>query len=130
MNGTAVQNKISRALGRVKASAQSVYLRTVSASGGNNLLGIGVTRSKSDTLVDPTPAVRQVSSGEIATSGGLYQPGDYRFVFAGSIPRETLRNCQIVYGTQVLQVMRIDESVLDGVVVAWTVMARSVEAGE
>ena len=129
-SGAAIQSRVARALRTVRASAYPVSLRRTVTTGGNTLLGIGVQRATVDTEMDPPPAVRQVTAEEVATSGGLYQAGDYRFICAGSISREALRNSHLLYGDQVLRIVRMDESVIDGTVVSWTVTARTMDSGE
>lgn len=100
-------------------------LRTVAPIIGDDVLRIGYTADVVDMPVTPPPAVRQVTAAEIQTSGGLLQPGDYRFIFAGSIDQNTLKHGQILYGEDVLQVVRIEPSVYQEVVVAVRVIART-----
>lgn len=125
--GTAIRAKIANALGRVQATPFEVKLRSVVRTGGNALLGIGETATATDVVVSPQPSVRQMTSEEIASSGGLLQAGDYRFVFSGDLERSTLATHQIVYGDKLLSITRVRESVLFGTVVAWIVTARSTE---
>lgn len=129
-SGASVRDRVRSALTRVRASDRDVYLRTESVVAGNSLLGIGVEVEAADTLIETPPVARQVTFDEVQTSGGLYQPGDYRFVFDGSVDEHALLTSLIVYGDEVLQVVRVDRSVFGGVVVAWRVTARSRKPGE
>jgi hypothetical protein len=127
MNGAALQAKIAKALAKLGATHKTVYLRTVSVTGGNSVLGIGQTKSNSDTELDPQPAVTMVDSWEIANSGGLLQLGDYKFTMAGTVEEATLRGSLVVYGEDVLKVISYKPSVINGTVVAWEVLARTVK---
>jgi len=124
-SGLAIQSRIERALAQVQATERPVALRTVAPIIGDDVLRIGYTADVVDTPVVPPPAVRQVTAAEIQTSGGLLQPGDYRFIFAGSIDRDKLKHGQVLYGEDVLQVVRVDPSVYQGIVVAVKVIART-----
>jgi hypothetical protein len=129
-NGMSIQSRIARALGTVRASAFPVIMRKTASVSGNTLLGIGVETQFVDILIEPSPSVRRVTADEVATSGGFYQPGDYVLICPGSIPRDQWRNSLLLYGDEILQIKRVDESVIDGTVVAWTVTARSIKSGD
>ena len=124
-SGLAIQSRIERALAQVHATERPVAIRTVAPVMGDDVLRIGYIADVVDTPVVPPPAVRQVTAAEIQTSAGLLQPGDYRFIFAGSIDRDTLKHGQVLYGEDVLQVVRVDPSVYQGIVVAVKVIART-----
>ena len=124
-SGLAIQSRIERALAQVRATERPVAIRTVAPVMGDDVLRIGYIADVVDTPVVPPPAVRQVTAAEIQTSAGLLQPGDYRFIFAGSIDRDTLKHGQVLYGEDVLQVVRVDPSVYQGIVVAVKVIART-----
>jgi hypothetical protein len=127
MDGTALQAKIAKTLKKLGATHKTVYLRTVSVSGGNTVLGLGQTKSNSDTELDPQPAVTLVDAWDIANSGGLLLLGDYKLTLAGTVEEATLRGSLIVYGEDVLKMISYKPSVLDGTVVAWEVVARAVK---
>jgi hypothetical protein len=126
-SGLAVRAKIRSALRKLSATSRPVYFRTRTVTGGNQLLGIGSTVTVSDALVDPQPAVELLSAEQIAASGGLYQAGDYGLVFDGSIAESTFQTKQLVYGSDVLAIVRYEPAVINGTVVAWTITARSVK---
>lgn len=129
-SGASIQARVSRVLSLAKASAYPVILRKTVIVGGNSLLGVDLETHVVDIAIDPPPVVRRLTADEVATSGGLYQPGDYRLVCPGTISRDTWRNSLLLYGDQILQIKRVDESVIDGTVVAWQVTARSLQAGD
>lgn len=127
--GKALQNRVGALLKRLNATSRVVKLRNVTTSGGNTVLGIGGTVTTTDTVADPQPAVELLDADVISNSNGLYQVGDYRFFFSGAIPEATLRNRLIVYGDEILKVIRFDPVSLGGVVVVWEVTARTIKAG-
>jgi len=124
-SGVAIQARIEKALAQVQATERPVAIRTVAPIMGDDVLRIGYTADVVDRPVVPPPAVRQVTAAEIQTSGGLLQPGDYRFIFGGSVDRDTLKHGQLLYGDDVLQIVRIDPSVYQGIAVAVRVIART-----
>ena len=124
-SGLAIQSRIERALAQVQATERPVAIRTVAPIVGDDVLRIGYTADVVDMPVTPPPAVRQVTADEIQTSGGLLQPGDYRFIFGGSTDQDKLKHGQLLYGEDVLQIVRIEPSVYQGIVVALKVTART-----
>jgi hypothetical protein len=129
-SGSSLRRKVATTLARVQASAYPVYLRQVTFTGGDSLLGVGQTTTVTDTLVDPMPAVDLLPTSLVVTSGGLYQAGDYRITFAATVIEEaTLRNSLIRYGDHILRIVRIDPVAFGGMVVAWEVIARTAQPG-
>lgn len=126
-DGLSIQSKISKVLTRLSPTSRVVYLRSVTASGGNSLLGLGQSVTSSDTAADPQPAVELINASEIAVSGNFYQMGDYKFIFAGSIEESTWQTSLIIYGTEVLKIVKYDPQVIYGTVAAWEVVARAVK---
>lgn len=124
--GTAFQAKVAALLTKLNATAKVVKFRNITRAGGSAVLGLGGTVTITDTVVDPQPAVRVLDTEAVAASGGILQPGDYELIFAGTIPEATLRNRQVLYGDDVLKVLEISPAAIDGIVVAWTVLARTV----
>jgi hypothetical protein len=126
-SGSSIQSKISKTLERLNATSRLVYLRSVSSSGGNSLLGLGQSVSSSDTLAEPQPAVDLMTTHEIAVSGNFFQMGDYKMIFAGTIEESTWQTNLIVYGEEVLKIVRYDPQTIYGTVAAWEVVARAVK---
>jgi hypothetical protein len=127
VNGSVVQSKIAKVLKRLGATSRVVQFRSMTATGGNATLGLGRTVTSADTPVDPQPAVELVKLEEIAGGGSLLQLGDYRITFAGSVPESTLTSSEILYGTDILKVVSYEPVPLNGVIVCWRVIARTVK---
>jgi hypothetical protein len=128
-SGLALRNKVAQVMKRLHATSRVVKLRVASASGGNDLLGLGQSQTVQDTVVDPQPTVNLLTADDIATSGGVYILGDYQFLFTGSIAESTLRKSHILYGDEVLRIVELEAIAMGGVVVAWRVVARSLKSG-
>lgn len=128
MTGLQLQAKVAKALAKVNATSRQVSLRTVTTTGGNAVLGVGQTVTNLDTVMDPQPAVEQIKVDDVASSGGLLQFGDYRITLSGTYDEATLRNCELLYGTDVLKIIDLNPAVYGGVVAAWQVVARAVKA--
>lgn len=128
-SGASLQSKIASVLGTLQATSKTVRFRTVSRTGGNAVLGIGGSVATTDVDIDPQPSVEYVKVEDIATSGGKLMAGDLRMVFAGDIPESRWRETQILYGTEVLKVVRYDPVPFKGVVAAWVVIARTLTPG-
>ncbi len=126
-SATQIRSKVKSILARFQATSRVVKFRQVTVTGGNTLLGIGGTRTVTDTLCDPQPVIEVISGEEIAGSGGLLQPGDFRILFDGTVPEATLRNRQLLYGDEVLDIVRPIPVPLGGIAVAWQVIARTVK---
>lgn len=128
-NGKSLQTRIGSLLGRLGATSRPVSLRTVAKTGGNALLGIGGTTTTTDTLCDPQPTLELLDATIVGNSGGLYQLGDYSLMFSGSVSEATIRTSLIVYGDEVLKIIKMDPVAMNGVVVVWQVTARSIKPG-
>lgn len=129
-SGSSLRQKVATTLRRVNATAYPVYLRQVTLTGGDPLLGVGQTTTVEETLVDPPPAVDLLPTDMVVTSGGLYQTGDYRMTFAAtSLEESTLRNSLIRYGDHLLKIVKIDPVAFGGMVVAWEIIARTAQPG-
>lgn len=126
--GIGFRDKIKSILGQLQATPRIVSLRDVTVTGGNTRLGLGGTRTVTDTVVDPQPAAQKLGASEVANIGGLAEPGDWWFIFDGTIAEATLRNRQIVFGDEVLHIVQIDPYAFKGVVVGWSVIARTITA--
>jgi hypothetical protein len=127
--GSNLQKKVSALLKRLDASARVVSLRQVTTTGGNTLLGIGGRVTTTDTVCDPQPVVTLLDADIVAHSGGIYQVGDYELMFAGDIPEATLKSRLIVYGDEVLKIVKMDPVAMNGIVAVWKVTARTVKSG-
>jgi len=118
-------------MARLNATGRTVSLREVTTTGGNARLGVGGVTTVSDTVMVPTPVVEVLDAAQVANSGGILSIGDYRITIAGSAVEDefVLRNRQIVYGDEVLQVRGVTPSVIFGVVAAYQVIARAITPG-
>lgn len=126
--GSQLRSKISAKLATLNATPRVVKFRQQTRNGGNTRLGIGGTVSTVDTLASPQPAAQLITSEDIASPSSLLQPGDWEFIFAGTITEDTLRSQQILFGdTEVLNIVQIEPYPLNGVVVAWRVIARTAQ---
>lgn len=123
--GSQIKAKIQAKLTALNATPRVVSFRQMTRTGGNTRLGIGGTVAYADTVSDPQPAAELVRAEDIAGSGGLLQPGDWSFTFSGAIPEETLRTSSLLFGTEVLNIVQISPYALNGIVVAWGVIART-----
>lgn len=128
-SGASLQTKIKNLLAKLDASGRVVSFRQVSTSGGSSLLGVGQTTLNIDTVCSPQPAVQLLRADEVAVSGGVYQMGDYRLTFDGTVPETTFRTSLIVYGDEVLKPVTWTPSAIYGVAIAWQVIARSIKTG-
>jgi hypothetical protein len=127
-SGTKLRATIAAKLAGLSATPRVVQFRQQTRTGGNSRLGIGGSVSVTDTLADPQPAVQMVKSTDILASGSnLIQPGDWEFLFAGTLPEATIRQSQILFGdTEVLNIVHYEPYALNNLVVAWRVIGRTV----
>lgn len=129
-SGAALRAKVEKSLRKAEATHRVVKFRRVTRTGGNPILGIGGTIGTELVEVNPQPAVEQLDAEHIATSGGRYQFGDYKFTFGGSVSESILRTHQILYGDEVLQIVQHEPAgVMQKTVIAWTVIARTLKQG-
>lgn len=129
-SGSALRAKVEKALAKAGGTHRTVQFRRVKRVGGNPTLGVGGTVTTEIVPVVPQPAVEELDGDAINTSGGLYKFGDQRFTFSGNLSESLLKTHQILYGDEVLQIVRYKpEGVVGGVVIAWQVVARTVKAG-
>ncbi len=127
-SGTQLRSKIAAKLSALQATPRVVKFRQETRTGGNPRLGIGGTVTTTDTLADPQPAAQMVAAEQLANATSLIQPGDWEFVFAGTTSEDTLRTQQILFGdTEVLNIVQYEPYALNGIVVAWRVIARTVQ---
>jgi hypothetical protein len=127
--GTAAQAQLARALKKLNATHKVVRFRLVTQSDGNTLLGLPGTTTTTDTDIDPQPVVEMLKPEEIETSRGLFMMGDYKLLFAGSVDETLLRTRLLLLGTDVLRIIRYyPAGTLNGVVLAWEVIARVAQA--
>lgn len=128
--GSGLQQRVTAILTRLQTIRYPVVLRLTTRTGGDPDLGLGGTTVVEDTVVNPPPSVEMVPTDLVVTSGGLYQPGDYKFTFSGSVPEDLLRKAAIVYGEETMRITQMEPMVFGGTVVAWEVFARTVAPGE
>src|ERR1044072_3727281 len=98
-SGAQLRTKIAAKLSAIQACPRTVKFRQETRTGGNPRLGIGGTVEVTDTLADPQPAAQMLTAEEIAGTGGLLMPGDWEFVFAGTISEDTARTPHLPFGT-------------------------------
>lgn len=128
-SGASLQAKAAAVLAKVNATDRVISLRTTTTTSGNATLGINVGVSYADQVLDPQPAIEQLTAVEVVASGGQYQLGDYRLTISGAIDEATLRTSTILYGDEVLKIYDSTPQTFQGVVVVWVVLARSVKPG-
>lgn len=126
--GAQIQAKIKAVLSKLKATPRTVQFRSISQSGGNTRLGIGGTSTVTLAPISPQPAAELVKAEEITGSGGLLQPGDWRFIFSGDTSETDLRTKQLLFGTEVLNIVQVTPYAIGGMIVGWEVIARTVQA--
>lgn len=132
-----LQQSIDGALRLVKGlnPLRLVYKRTSVATGGDSLLGIGVSSASSDVLLTPQPAYSQLNdmASVLSSSNRVLEATDYQFILSGSSVAVTdLENrtmCLVFKGPgtviEVLDIIGYDPSEYQGVNVAYTVYTRS-----
>lgn len=126
--GLQLQAKIKAVLAKLQATPRTVQFRQLTRTGGNARLGIGGTVAYTDTLADPQPAAQMVKAEQLANTTSLVQPGDWEFTFAGSIDESMFRDRQILFGdTEVLNIVQYEPYAMNGIVVGWSVIARTVK---
>lgn len=125
--GPSFQAKVTRLLDRFKATSRQVSFRKVDHVGGDRTLGLGRLEEVTETVLNPQPVVQLYTVDEIANSGGFLQLGDYQLLIAGSVNEDVLRTNQIVYGTEVLKIVKYVPIAFDQTVVAWEVTARAIK---
>lgn len=127
--GTSLQTKIAAVLKKLNPKVRPVALRRRTLTGGDGLLGVGQVEAVTDTIVDGA-SVDLLEGDTIATSGGKFLAGDYRFILPGSIAESALRNCQLLYGSDVFNVVTYDPVSLYGTVIIWQIVARTAKPGD
>jgi hypothetical protein len=123
-SGSQIQAKIAKVLTRLNATGRVVSWRTVTVTGSHPVLG-GGTRTNTDEVCDPQPAVDILPTDAIATSSGLLQLGDFKLTFSGDVPEAYFATKMLMYGDQVLHIVKRDPVAIYGTIVAWEVIARA-----
>jgi hypothetical protein len=82
--------------------------------------------SSDDVVCDPQPVVELIAASDVADSAGTLQLGDYRLIFSGAVPEDTLKTGMLVYGDEVLKIIKYEPFAFDQTVAAWQVTARAV----
>lgn len=125
-SGASVKASVKRALAKLNATQAVWQFRLVTHSGGNSRLGIFTgTTTTTDTAIDPQPAEQLLKAEDVATSGGLFAMGDYKLTLHGDVDETLLRTQLMVRGSDVCRIVSYHPAgVLNGVVVAWEVIAR------
>lgn len=125
--GTSLQNKATRLLKRFQATSREVSLRTITHTGGDQVLGLGQMVATTTTVLDPQPVIEVYSVDQIAHSDGLLQMGDYRVIMSGAVTEDTIKNSLIVYGDEVLKIVKYVPAAFDQTVVVWDITARAIK---
>jgi hypothetical protein len=124
--GAQLQARIKAVLLKLKATPRTVQFRSIERTGGNDLLGLHGTTTETLTAVTAV-AAELVVADQVNSSGGLLQPGDWRFIFAGDTAEADLRTKQILFGDEVLNIVQIYPYAFDEVMAGWEVIARTVK---
>ena len=125
-NGRSLQRKIGGLIRKFQVVDRVVQLRTISQTGGNQLLGLGGTVQTTDVVLDPQPIVNYADAEMVAQSNGLYRIGDYELTLSGTVTEEQLKSSVILYGEEQLKIVSLDRAIMTGVVVVWKLVARTV----
>lgn len=123
--GETLRAKAKSLLAKFQATSRVVQFREVTQTGGNTRLGAGGITTATLTPIDPQPAVMQVSAEDISRLGAKVQPGDWEFIFDGTIPESEFQAKQILYGDEVLHIVQYEPYPMNGIVVAWSVIGRT-----
>lgn len=120
--------KVQALLTKLQATPRLVQFRAVSRTGGSELLGVGGTVTTVLTAINPQPAAEPISLEEINSSAGGLMPGDWRFIFAGDVSETDLKTKQILFGTEILNIVQYRPFPIYGGIVAWEAIGRTVGA--
>lgn len=142
---TAIINKMNATLTKVAPQAKLVYLRTITRSAGDALIGRGQALTVVDTLLDPQPYYsslgRERVPGGIAhfeqvenASGSASVADDYRILMSVTcVPLATFSSPDNVLvfrdatGDEVLRFLDAEPYVLNGIEIGYTAYFRSVK---
>lgn len=128
MEADAIARQVSLGLTALVPSDNPVFLRSVSATGNDPLLGIRGTEMVVDIEVTPRPAVADVSMREVALSNGRLVEGDLR-LFAAASPILTEGMIMVCGGIE-YRAVSVDPTRIGGRVVAQTVTLRKRVRGD
>jgi hypothetical protein len=118
--------KVQALLTKLHATPRVVQFRSVGRTGGSDLLGIGGTVTVTLTAIDPQPAVEPIKLEEVNGSAGVLQPGDWRFIFAGDVAENDLKTKQLLFGSEILNIVQYRPFPIYDGIVAWEAIGRSV----
>lgn len=108
----------------VNASEHRVYLRTVTETGGDVLLGLRGTQTVTDVEVLPKPFVTNVSFDEIQVSGGKLHAGDWAILFPPTgFTKAQVEASQVIVDGEVCDPHRVEEFCIEGIIVWMKVTA-------
>lgn len=144
--GTSLLAKVNSTLRKFTPLTYSVYKRTITRAGGNDLIGRAGTTTNVDTLLDPQPFYENVSrkalSGGrdrtevVATTSTERTLADYRLLMSPSamtLAEIQNRNVMLVFkdnttGTEVelLQILDFTPVAMQSTDVLYTIFARTV----
>lgn len=107
-----IKAQITEGMRHLALSADAVFLRTVSATGADTLLGLKGTETVTDTEVLLRPMVTNVSERKVAFSNGRLLFGDRSVVFPPGVTEAQLKAVTaVLLGT--IQYRVVETEVLD-----------------
>ncbi|HWT39807.1 MAG TPA: hypothetical protein VN081_00830 [Dongiaceae bacterium] len=145
ISATSLINQVNSVLTQVTPLARTVYLRTVSVSGGDSLIGKVGTSSYTDTLLSPQPYFTRIGREHVPgghadfydyidNNGRQMLRDDYRFIFSPtSVTRDQLENPNNIFAlkdsdgnTELLRLVDIEAPAVAGSEVLFVCYLRSV----
>jgi hypothetical protein len=129
-------NKLDKALRRVGPMSRTAYKRVTTSTGGDPLLDQGVTRTTTDTLIDPQPVFRRLGqkAGLLSGNNTIYFPDDYLFVFSPNAMQVSdlaatgvnLILKDVLGNVEILKVVHYDSADMNGLEVLVKAICRTV----
>lgn len=113
-----IKAKITEAMRLVSCSTEPVFLREISVTGGDVLLGIKGSETIVDTEVEPRPCVTNISERQIAFSNGRLLFGDQKILFPPGITRAEIESAEeILIGTRPYRLVMLTVIPVGGVAI-------------
>jgi hypothetical protein len=139
---TSIRDRAAKLLGQFQVTDRPIYKRVITRSGGDALLGRPGTVVKTDTLLNPQPAVtyplEQVTKETLAknllvlSGGDRVSVGDYiLLVSPNAISKEDILNPDVMFvfapgaKEEECYVVQLLPSVMNGIDVIFNVLIRS-----
>lgn len=138
--------KVNNVMRKFAPLTRTVYKRTVTRTGGNDLIGRAGTTTVVDTICDPQPVAEQM--GRTAMAGGRLSPVESLMISTGQRTADTWKvlfspnalsltelqgkNLQLVFkdasgNAEVLEIFDFEPTGMNGTTVLITVYARSIK---